>query len=120
MPVSDYLLALALTLHPQGDHKLAVTVSADALDQPNGGAVLIRTIGNKKSESGTPAAAARGWPVKCPAGYTPKKDGGSITPMDVKKDGGRKITPMDPKKDGGHKLVPIKFKCVPETPKKED
>jgi hypothetical protein len=38
MPVSDYLVSLALALHPHGDAKLPLTLNADAVVQPSGGA----------------------------------------------------------------------------------
>jgi hypothetical protein len=40
MPVSDLLLSLALALHPQGDARLPLTLGADAVSQPDGGAAV--------------------------------------------------------------------------------
>ncbi len=40
MPISDYLLSLALAMHPANGP--SVTLSADALGQPAGGASLVR------------------------------------------------------------------------------
>jgi hypothetical protein len=50
MPVSDFLVSLALAVHPQGDARLPLTLTSAAVSQPAGGvAPLTVPHANKKT-----------------------------------------------------------------------
>lgn len=63
MPVSDYLLSLVLAMHPAGGHQAAITLGADALGQPDGGASLVRVADVSIQHKATTDAGSRD-PVK--------------------------------------------------------
>jgi hypothetical protein len=69
MPVSDFVLSLALAFHPQGDAKLPLALGADVLAQPQGGARLLATesVDKKHVEALTVSG------VKCATGEHIKK-----------------------------------------------
>jgi hypothetical protein len=62
MPISDYLLSLALALHPSADGK-AVTLGADTLIQPTGGVAAAGVDAGSKDAA---KSKSRLYPVKMP------------------------------------------------------
>ena len=67
MPVSDYLISLALALYPHGDAKLPLTLGADAVSQPDGGAAMfmLESTDKHRDPIGKTATVA---PQKCASG----------------------------------------------------
>ncbi len=66
MPVSDQLVILALAIASPANPQLPLSLNADSIGQPTGGAhAPVRVVGEKRDSA---AAATRSWPVKCPSG----------------------------------------------------
>ena len=49
MPISEYLLSLALALHAPGDSKVAVSLGPDAIAQPHGGVAAVVLVDEKST-----------------------------------------------------------------------